>query len=71
MILQTYCPCNYSVMQSDGNSFCWDVVLDNFNIQALRQYILDQKYKKQISWDVFIWYEILEVIDENAFFKST
>ena len=39
----------YSEMQSDGNSLCGDVVLDNFNIDE--DSILNQKCKKQISWD--------------------
>jgi len=34
-------------MQSDGNSFCGDVGLVNEDT------ILDQKYKKQITWDLY------------------
>ena len=43
----------YSVMQSDGNSFYGDVVLDNYN-KAYRDKdnIIDQKYKKQIFCDL-------------------
>ena len=41
-------------MQSDGNSFCGYGVLDNFNT-VYRDYdsILEQKYEKQISWDLY------------------
>ena len=44
----------YSVMQSDGNSFCRDVVLNSFG-KASRdeESILDQLYKKQISPDLY------------------
>ena len=41
----------YSVMQSDGNSFCGDVVLDSFNMEySDEDSILDKKYVKQIFW---------------------
>ena len=37
-------------MQSDGNSFCGDVVLDSFNISySDKDSVLDQKCEKQIS----------------------
>ena len=40
----------HSVMQSDGNSFGGNVVLDSFNkVCRDRDSILDQKYEKQIS----------------------
>ena len=46
----------YSVMQSDGNSFCGDVVLDNFiNASKDENNILDQTYKKQIC--SFFYYD--------------
>ena len=36
-------------MQSDGNSFCGDVVLDSFNMSYREEdSIVDQKYEKQI-----------------------
>ena len=38
----------YSVMQSDGNSFCGDVVLDM--LYRDEDSILDQKYEKQITY---------------------
>ena len=42
----------YTVLQSDGHSFCVYVVLDSFNMSYRDEdSILDQKYKKQISWD--------------------
>ena len=42
----------YSVMQSDGNRFCRDVVLDSFNMAyGHKDNGLDQKYEKQISLD--------------------
>ena len=41
----------YSVMQSDGNSFCGDVVLDSFNMKySDEDSILNKKYEKQIFW---------------------
>ena len=44
-------------MQSDGNSFCGDVVLDNFNMSYRNEdSILDQKYEKQIFWDLYYEY---------------
>ena len=44
----------YSVMQSDGNSFRGDVVLDSCNMSYRDEdNILDQKYEKQISWDLY------------------
>ena len=43
-------------MQSDGNSFCGDVVLDGFNMSYRDEdSILEQKYEKQISW--YLYYE--------------
>ena len=55
----------YSVMQSDGNSFCGDVVMDSFNTSYRDEdSILDQKYEKQISWDLhyedFIFKKLLK-----------
>ena len=42
----------YSVMQSDGNRFCEDVVLDSVNMAyGHEDSVLDQKYEKQISRD--------------------
>ena len=43
---------NLQVMQSDGNTFCGDVVLDSFDM-AYRDEdnILYQKYEKQIFWE--------------------
>ena len=44
----------YSVMQSDGNRFCGDVVLDSFSMSYRDQdSILDQKYEMQISLDPY------------------
>ena len=41
-------------MQSDENSFCGDVVLDGFNMSYIDEdIILEQKYEKQISWDLY------------------
>ena len=44
----------YIVKQSDGNSFCRDVVLNSFN-KAYRDEnnIIDQKYKTQICLDFY------------------
>ena len=39
----------YSVMQSDGNSFCGDIFLESFNMAYWDEDIfLDQKYEKQM-----------------------
>ena len=44
----------YSVMQSDGNSFCGDVVWDGFNMSYRDEdSILEQHYENQISWDLY------------------
>ena len=52
-------------MQSDGNSFCGDVVLGSFNSSYRDEdSILEQRYEKQISWDIF------KVIEENAYLKK-
>ena len=41
-------------MQSDGNSFGGDVVSYNFNMVYIDEdSILDKKYEKQISWDLY------------------
>ena len=42
----------YNVMQSDGNRFCGDVVLDSFNMAyGHEDSVLDKNYEKQISRD--------------------
>ena len=44
----------YSVMQSDGNSFCGDVVWDGFNMSYRDEdSILEQQYENKISWDLY------------------
>ena len=44
------CNCTYSVMQSDGNSFCGDVVLDSFDMEYRdKDSILDQQCVQLIS----------------------
>ena len=44
----------YSVMQSDGNSFSGDVVLDRFSmVNSDEDSIQDQNYVKQIFWDLY------------------
>ena len=41
-------------MQSDGNSFCGDVGLGSCNMSYRDEdSIVDQKYEKQISWDLY------------------
>ena len=58
-------------MQSDGNSFCGDVVLDGFNMSYRDEdSILEQKYEKQITWDLIIKISFSKVIKENAFKKE-
>ena len=54
----------YSVMQSDGNSFCGDVVSDSFNKQSRDENnILDQIFKSTyvriIIMTIFIPYDII------------
>ena len=46
----------YSVMQSDGNSYCGYVVLDSFNMvyTTVMKCILEQKYEKRIFGGIFI-----------------
>ena len=55
----------YSVMQSDGNSFCGDVVSDSFNKQSRDENnILDQIYESTyariIIMMIFILYNIIK-----------
>ena len=46
-------------MQSDGNSFCVDVVLDSFYmVYSDEDSIKDQQYEKRIFWDLY--YEVLK-----------
>ena len=43
-------------MESDGNSFYGDVDLDSFSKPYRDEdgdSVLDQKYEKQISWDLY------------------
>ena len=41
-------------MQSDGNNFWGDVVLGSFNMSYIDEdSILEEKYEKQISWDLY------------------
>ena len=49
----------YSVMQPDGNRFCGDVVLDNFNKSRNEDHILVQIYKYMI---IFMMILILYII---------
>ena len=43
---------SYSVMQSDRNSFCGDVILDIFNmVYSDEDSIEDQQYENRIFWD--------------------
>ena len=40
--------------QSGGNNFCVDVVLSSFNMSYIDEdSILEEKYEKQISWDLY------------------
>ena len=64
----------YSVMHSDGNSFCGDVVLGSFNmVYNDEDSIKDQKYEKRILWDNY--YEDFKFQEElknihYAYFKK-
>ena len=60
-------------MQSDGNSFSGDVVLDDFNmLYSDEDSKLDQIYflKTNISGLLFWRFEILWVIEENEYSKK-
>ena len=45
---------NITVMQSVGNSFCGDVVLDSFNKGRVEYSISDLIYAKQICSDFYL-----------------
>ena len=54
----------YSVMQSDGNRFCWNVVLDSLNMAYRHEdSVLDQNYEKQKSRNACLLFVI-------CYFKS-
>ena len=55
-------------MQSDGNSFIGDVVLDSFNMSNRDEdSILDQKYEKQIFCALYFEdFKISGGVEENA-----
>ena len=62
----SYClsTAGYSVMQSDGNSFGGDVVLDSFNKKFrdgdnIQDHIYTSKYVRIIIMMIFILYNIL------------
>ena len=59
-------------MQSDGHSFCGEVVLDSLKMSYREEgSILDRKYGRQIFW--YVYYEdyfTLRVIEENAYLKK-
>ena len=41
-------------MQSDGNSFCGDVVLYSINMAySNKDSILNQKYEKELFWNLY------------------
>ena len=59
---------SYSVMQSDGNSFCGDVVSDSFNkASGDEDNILDQIYKSKYVRIIIMMILILYNIYENAY----
>ena len=56
----------YSVIQSDGNSFLGDVILDSFNMAYGDEgSILDQKYENQRF--LLLRFLIKRLIDEIAY----
>ena len=58
----------YSLLkQSDGNSFCGNVVLDSVSMASRDDSILDQIYEKQIFSDLF--YEDL-ILTRNTIFYT-
>ena len=60
---------NYSVMQSDGNSFCRYVVFYNVNMSYIDEdSIIDQINEKQIFLDVYC--ENWKFWEENAYLKK-
>ena len=67
-MMDTVCQ-RYSVMRSDGNRFCGNVVLDSFHmVYRHDDSVLDQKFEKQISRDCY--YKDFKVIEENAYLKK-
>ena len=57
-------------MQSDGNSFCGDDVLDGFNMSYREEdSILKQKYERQISWDLYLGEFIFQKYFKKYFLK--
>ena len=59
-------------MQSDGNSFCGDVVLGSFNMSYRDEDIYFKvKVCKANILEFLLWrFYILRVIDENAYLKK-
>ena len=58
----------YSGMQSDGNNFFGDVVLDSFNISYRDEdSILYINMLRSLLWR----FKILELIEENAYIRNT
>ena len=53
-------------MQSDGNRFCGDVVLDSFNMVYSDEESVKKKNMKSKSVGIFI----LRVIEEYAYVKN-
>ena len=67
-ILLSYLNMMYSVMQSDGNSFCGDVVLDSFNVEYRNEdSILDQIWKTDILKFCYEDFKIYEWLNECTF----
>ena len=60
---------SYSVMQSDGNSFCGDVVLDRFYIvYSDEDSIKDQKYEKRILGFLLRRFQNFRMIEKYGYF---
>ena len=63
---------SYSVMQSDGNSFSGDVVLDSINMaQRDLDSILNQMYQKQMFQDLFMKILNDKSDSEKAYLQSS
>ena len=60
------------MIESDGNSFCGDVVLGSFHMSYRDQdNILEQKYEKQNIMGILLWrFNIFGVIEEQFIIKE-
>ena len=58
------------MMQSEGNSFCRDVVLNIFNMAYRdKDSILTKKYEKQIFWELVM--KIMKLLKKMLIYRNT